>query len=721
MFANSSNGAGVTWSGGTAAFTGCTIWNNSTTGDAVVTYYGTDSVLTVTGSTFAENSGGGNGGAIQGHSGCTVYVGDVVFSGNTSLDGVGGGAMYIRQEAHIIGQITLATATDTIRNTGTITVDAANFFPAENTPEIATVISASGFGSGTGTNWLVGNAISSPAGYDVVQDQTGYYLLAPDLEYTSACIVSSDVKHLLKVNGMTFAGTYFDSAAAALSSASSSTPIVCEMDLAERFGSYHSREVYFVNAAASGGSSSEGGMFYDYGANDRLHIWNAMIAGNSAGKGGAIRFQGALLDLQGATFSGNSAGSWGGAIQIDAGTGSFDNTVFSGNSASVGGAIYNNTGVALSVSNTHFHTASDTIYNLGTLNFSAVNYLNASITGGGTVEVTENAALIFGNTAGIDIAALTFDGGNAVTFNGTKTVNFASQDLSDVAITVGTGNLPAKGASFTIASGVSGMGSTITVEGVADPVTLGQKIEIGGGTYTYALDGTDFKVTQAWTWYNFVSAAPEGTESIVVNGATIALLNRYDTIGEAQSHLLSGGTLAVADLNIVGQESPCQFTDNGIVSGATFTGNCSATYGGAIIVPTSNIAATNVVIADSTFAGNTAVQRGGALFLRGKSGATADFTISGSTFSGNTACGGSGAWDGVGGAIYFQNSAGSLTIDGSARTVIFDGPEEICHYFAALLGQNSTRNLCFWMHQRWGKFGESTFFVGSPIYNSLNL
>ena len=179
------------------------------------------------------------------------------------------------------------------------------------------------------------------------------------------------------------------------------------------------------------------------------------------------------------------------------------------------------------------------------LEFRDTNYLNANIaigSTGGTVRLADNAALVFGNTTTISVAALTLGTGNAFTFNGTAQVNFASQNLSAAAITVSADLL---GESTVIATGVAlAADQGITVGD--NTYTLGETFTYGGVDYAFSCTGNTFSVADV-TKYDEVFVAPDGTQSIVIDGETIPLAGKpvYTSLDSALDHMAANGSVTV--------------------------------------------------------------------------------------------------------------------------------------------------------------------------------
>ncbi|MCI5779607.1 MAG: hypothetical protein MR051_07340, partial [Lentisphaeria bacterium] len=286
--------------------------------------------------------------------------------------------------------------------------------------------------------------------------------------------------------------------------------------------------VYLINGTVSGDGSTanayQGGMLYmNGGTANRIVIAGSLIQNNIAEIGGAMQLSGGaatVVEISNSTFSGNRATA----------------------GVSRGGAIESS--AAVTITDSEFATATDSINSSGSLTFEGTNTVNASLYGSGTCTLSDGAALIFGNTAAVNVTGLTMSGNNAVTFDGSEAVNFASQDLSGVAVTVGTDVLPAAGMSFTIATGVTGMNDTITVNNSS--VTLGEIFSYNDREYVFARSGNTFSVNEIGK-FDDVFVAPSGTESIVIGGETISLAGKavYTSLDDALVHMEDDGTVTV--------------------------------------------------------------------------------------------------------------------------------------------------------------------------------
>ncbi|MBQ9803890.1 MAG: right-handed parallel beta-helix repeat-containing protein, partial [Lentisphaeria bacterium] len=210
----------------------------------------------------------------------------------------------------------------------------------------------------------------------------------------------------LTINGATFSNNY----------AYTSGGAVMTSNVATISDSY-----FFGNESRSGGAVI---CYSD------VKVFGGTFSGNHV-----INYGGALNAIQnnvdiivknGTLFAGNyttGASGAGGAIYITKDTNklNIDGATFSGNTAKNGGAIYiAAAGAKADIANAIFATDSDTIYSSGTVNFSGSITLNASLYGTGTFNIAENTNFTIG--AGIDLngvdftqATITVDGADYLT------------------------------------------------------------------------------------------------------------------------------------------------------------------------------------------------------------------------------------------------------------------------------------------------------------------
>ena len=419
----------------------------------------------------------------------------------------------------------------------------------------------------------------------------------------------------------------------------------------------------------------------------RSVIADALVANNTntGSHGGAVYLNGSVLTVSGSTFANNSTAYHGGAIcAYDNVELSVINTLFTGNNCNVsanvryGGAIYSNNknniinisgstftgnkaynnganGGAIHVSggnakieNSYFMTATDVISNADRLTFAGVNTINAAVTGAGKF-TADNAGFVFSNYTPISIAAI--DGTiKSVTFDGSQTVTFSNQDLSDVTITVTADLLTAFAESpFVIASGIAAMGEVITVNGKT--VTLDEACAIGNGMYTFVFDAENKKFSVAYDGVAYNIYAPEAISGAAVNGEVY----RGNYIGTdlpaesiTENSVISG--IVSSNALVIGNDADEVFTG---ITGATFSGIAESS---AVKVNSFG----SVAIENSLF-DNNAANDGGALTAGIGNGASA--VITGSTLSRNHA-------DSLGGAIKLNRNylevTDSLIVNNSA-------------------------------------------------------
>ncbi len=193
-------------------------------------------------------------------------------------------------------------------------------------------------------------------------------------------------------------------------------------------------------------------------SNTIKYCYNECRVGKDSVGGGAILAYYSDITINKGDFRNNYSNTNGGAIAIvDSGedqSNTISNSEFVGNVAENdgkdniiggGGAIYFSGYGSLTINGCLFLTASDSIYLDGTgmtLNFQGNITLAASIATGTTygskntkTQLLDNAKITFTNTEAIDIVKLKFSANNKFTFNtynGSNTISFDSQDLSNV-------------------------------------------------------------------------------------------------------------------------------------------------------------------------------------------------------------------------------------------------------------------------------------------------
>ena len=298
--------------------------------------------------------------------------------------------------------------------------------------------------------------------------------------------------------------------------------------------------------------NGDGAAIYNNGATASLTITNALFSNNDGGQynGAAVQnntrltVQGSTfadnacnngtiytngtngaVDISGSTFTGNLRGY---AVNMLYGTMTVSNSKFDGNAY---GGIYITEGT-LTIRDSEFLTGADRV-GVGAaagLTLAGTNTLNANLSGS-TVNMAENAALIFGNTSSIYVAGLTFGGSNVLTFSGSEKVNFTKtggQDLSDAAITV-DGSVYA-GTPVTVATGVNAF-DAYTVSG-------GDNLMLFTAGEDLILDEVSNQMTGGTT-ANFFG----GTSNLMTGGVVeVAFFGTTQTSGDVRT-VFTGGTV----------------------------------------------------------------------------------------------------------------------------------------------------------------------------------
>ncbi|MBE6399879.1 MAG: hypothetical protein E7041_07045 [Lentisphaerae bacterium] len=381
----------------------------------------------------------------------------------------------------------------------------------------------------------------------------------------------------------------------------------------------------------------------------------ATTINNSYGGGGAVQLYLGDITVSGSEFIRNSANNKGGALFFSSrasGKILLSDIKFQGNTAANGGgAIFNDAsanvnGVEIN-GGIYLLTETDTIVTNGLLKITGKNFFNASITGSGTVNVTDSE-MVFGNTVGIDIAGLTFSGKNAMTFGGSAAVNFAGQDLSAVTITIDNAYF-IPGETITVATGVTKVG-TVNSRYYGDKFTWALNdgtltcTTADPGVHIIALSGSEK------TYYTMAAVLKDAkngdTVTVTMNDGDI-ISGGVDTngAGKAVDYVVSGGTVANntgeagAFIQLAGTTST--LTATGVLFANNTGTHCVNGWMGGGAISTGTVMAdakeTTVTLNDCVFTGNYSADHGGAAHLMG------DFYITGCEFNNNRSSGHGGA------------------------------------------------------------------------------
>ena len=350
-------------------FTGNTANNGS--GGAIYNNYPGYYVASITfgdGANFTGNSAGRHGGAIYNYDGTITLQNNAKFSDNSADDF--GGAIYnaapgnisIKDNAVFSGNTASSTG-GAIYNTGNITIEENATFSDNVT---------------TGSN-CYGGAIDNSGGTVTIKSNA---------EFSGNSATYGGAIYNVTQGTVTLG----DDATFTSNSASGSGGAI--------YNDSDAKIILGMNAEFSGNSAYNGGAIYGgltFGD-------GAIFTGNSAKWGGAIYNFSTFTLGDGAIFTGNSA-ELGGAIYNDFGVVTLgDGAIFTGNSADdYGGAIYNGSNATVTLGDAVFATASDTVYNAGTI------IVNGNVSFAGTVTLSDESSLQNNGNIDLNIANRTAD------------------------------------------------------------------------------------------------------------------------------------------------------------------------------------------------------------------------------------------------------------------------------------------------------------------------
>ncbi|MBR2963045.1 MAG: hypothetical protein IKC53_02415, partial [Lentisphaeria bacterium] len=484
---NSANGTGA--AGGAMALM---FSNNTITGgtfSANKAYFGgaiqqNGGAMTVTGAIFAGNSTEGDptdtyapgGGAVEIHNGATASISGSTFSANSSRSG---GAIYndtyntAKSTATVDGCVFDANTADyqggAIYNFAALTVTNSVF--TGNTVTDPNPYSYTSFGGAVantknGTMTITGGTFSANS---AVQGGA----IATFIDYGS-----SDTANLTVTDSAFSGNTTAYGGGIYIQTSTADMTTVSGTDFSGNTASYGGGAICecFGALSVTGGTFTANSAGNDGGA---IAVWDS---GNTAGQvsgatfdantalyGGAIShsWASAALTISDCMFIGNSAvyvpddsvqsddpapvpTAQGGAVWNDAnsmGVVTISGSTFSGNTAEQGGAVYNAGNMKLE--NVVLATATDTVYNSGSLAFAGVNTLGASVVNDGKITfslglgydpLVSDLGAFSGSGTYLMKCSSPLDGGPAIatfaatagTFTGSLSVKLDNKDLSDV-------------------------------------------------------------------------------------------------------------------------------------------------------------------------------------------------------------------------------------------------------------------------------------------------
>lgn len=397
-------------------------------------------------------------------------------------------------------------------------------------------------------------------------------------------------------------------------------------------------KAYLTGCVFSGNTSTEG-CCINVSGNSATYVSakNCIFTGNDASEyGGAIRVENGTLEVEGGSFTENTATKRGGAVYIKTADAKvlIDGASFEGNGKCTaaspdgqGGAIFSNTSQNVDIKNCTFTdntariagaigSAEDKSANINIINIDSCSFAGNSST-----------AILFANSGEINISNSTFTGNTSTSKGGALAINgwdsattatltdctFSDNTASDYggAIRLEEGILNVNGGSFS--------GNTASKQGGA--------IWINTAKVSAGIVGATFTQNGGCT-----AASPYGQGGAVytANGGTVEISGCTFTSNSARV----GGAIGSVDPSNTNTIS---------VDGCDFNGNTSTGVGGAVIITSKG----QMRLTNSTFTSNEAGSNGGAIRA---DDANLTLTIDNVAFNSNYAKG-----SGIGGALYIEN------------------------------------------------------------------
>lgn len=339
--------------------------------------------------------------------------------------------------------------------------------------------------------------------------------------------------------------------------------------------------VFSENSNANGSA-----IYNDYKAGKLTIGDNVKFSGNLTGA--AVYGGGEIKIGDGAEFTGNAGGIAlsafnKGSLEIG------DNAVFTKNNSKKGGAAIN------------INVGADKFVMGNNAKFSE----NTSTQVGGALYIANNDATLgtgytFENNTGAQGGALAYNGKNADAVLSLDNFTF------DTNHAIGSTNKTAGGGALFISNGVTGTVDikNSTFEKNDSTVAGGAILQENGSTATMTIDGSTFAQNQT---------GAEG--GAVVSDATLVVKNSTFTGNKTTGTKVVETGKPVLDANGGGGAIFLYDESNTTISGSTFTGNESGTYGGAISTRMgADSEVSSLTLSDSEFKTNIAKANGGAIF-----------------------------------------------------------------------------------------------------------
>lgn len=555
--------------------------NNTFTADrnypiigAVTANLGAEQSLTITGSTFANNtvaltgtgSSGGSGGAAvsvkgQGENSQLTIL-DSTFSGNRyddtedAVNGAYGGAIGVQNASVTLNNVTLTGNTGDSGNQvqgggyyqSVGSLNATQLKVTQNTVTTSSNLMGAGLvlwgtSGSISDSEFTGNAATAD-GYAL---GGGLYLRGSrwggesDLQFNIADTTFSGNSLISKSNDAQGGGLYVKGDEGNSNNGTNDGS-------GDKNGKVNVNltDVTFDSNTVNGATASQGGALYVLGvdtsgtsapANAAVTVTNSTFTGNKAeganGWGGAI-YNAGTLTVNGGEFTGNEAGKYGGAIAGDVeGQGSLNitNATFTGNTSGAGGAIAlwsdgikdaaDHAITARFEGNTAARKGGAIVF---LANHSGDKTVNASISG----EFLNNSAgesggAIHSERATLTITDATFTGNHA-TQQGGAIYNAANSSITFKGNSTFTDNTAAEGndiynaGSITVADGTTTLGSGLTQAATGTITVNGGTLDMASGSSLSFAEGSTLTINGGTFVADFDQLLDSYTDTNVENG-----------------------------------------------------------------------------------------------------------------------------------------------------------------------------------------------------------
>lgn len=555
--------------------------NNTFTADrnypiigAVTANLGAEQSLTITGSTFANNtvaltgtgSSGGSGGAAVSVKGqgknSQLTILDSTFSGNRyddtedAVNGAYGGAIGVQNASVTLNNVTLTGNTGDSGNQvqgggyyqSVGSLNATQLKVTQNTVTTSSNLMGAGLvlwgtSGSISDSEFTGNAATAD-GYAL---GGGLYLRGSrwggesDLQFNIADTTFSGNSLISKSNDAQGGGLYVKGDEGNSNNGTNDGS-------GDKNGKVNVNltDVTFDSNTVNGATASQGGALYVLGvdtsgtsapANAAVTVTNSTFTGNKAeganGWGGAI-YNAGTLTVNGGEFTGNEAGKYGGAIAGDVeGQGSLNitNATFTGNTSGAGGAIAlwsdgikdaaDHAITARFEGNTAERKGGAIVF---LANHSGDKTVNASISG----EFLNNSAgesggAIHSERATLTITDATFTGNHA-TQQGGAIYNAANSSITFKGNSTFTDNTAAEGndiynaGSITVADGTTTLGSGLTQAATGTITVNGGTLDMASGSSLSFAEGSTLTINGGTFVADFDQLLDSYTDTNVENG-----------------------------------------------------------------------------------------------------------------------------------------------------------------------------------------------------------